>query len=120
MMCLVLNMRIFHGTGTDTVLIYLNYSVWLCIVLFPPETHGLQSFFFLIYFVCCVCVCGGVVLYLIPCTIHMQCSGGQGIGSPGTGVVLSHHVGAGIEPGYSERTGSVICYTISPVPCVHS
>ena len=45
MMRLAINIRIFNGTGTDIVLTYLNYSVWVWIALHTPEIHVLQSFF---------------------------------------------------------------------------
>lgn len=70
-MYLALNIRIFNGTGTDIVLTYLNYSVWVWIVLHTPEIHVLQSFLKNVYSVhvwvggCLVCYAVSLVYPLL-------------------------------------------------------
>lgn len=48
-MHLALNIRIFNGTGTNIVMTYLNYSLWIWIALHTPEIHVLQSFLKKVY-----------------------------------------------------------------------
>lgn len=69
MMHLILNIRIFNGTGTDTVLIYLNYSVWLWVVLWPSRNSRTGVFFKKNIY---ILAGGGVLLYVMLCTICMQ------------------------------------------------
>lgn len=78
MMRLALNIRIFNGTGTDIVLTYQNYSVWVWIALHTLEIHVLQSSFKMSL----LCKCGWAgVLYVMLCP-SCTCSLGLGTNFP--------------------------------------
>lgn len=65
-MRLALNIRIFNGTGTDIVLTYLNYSVWVWIALHTPEIHVLHTVFFK---KCLFCACVGGRVSCMLCSV---------------------------------------------------